>query len=178
MSYGTTTQRSPQGVTRVAARLPIWLYRLKLGWLFGDRFLMLTHIGRKTGQLRQVVLEVVRHDRASDTYIIASGWGELADWFRNIEKTPNVLVDAGSRRFEAVATRLPVEQAEREVRDYARRHPLAFRNLGGVMIGRRLTGTDADYQEMARSIPFVALRPRRRTTPTSEPNRTSATGGL
>jgi deazaflavin-dependent oxidoreductase (nitroreductase family) len=121
---------------------------------------MLTHIGRTSGLPRRTVLEVVGHDKASDTYIIASGWGEQADWFRNIQKTPNVLVDAGSRRFEAIAARLPAEQAEREVRDYARRHPFAFHKLAGVMIGRHWTNTDADFQEMVRSVPFVALRPR------------------
>jgi sugar diacid utilization regulator len=37
---------------------------------------------------------VVSHDEASDTYIVASGWGEKADWLRNIQKNPNVLIDA------------------------------------------------------------------------------------
>ena len=159
--------RPERGILRLMLRMPIWLYRLRMGRLLGNRFLMLTHIGRKSGVPRRTVLEVVGHDTASDTYIIASGWGQQADWFRNIEKTPNVLVDAGSRRFEAIAARLPAEQAEREVRDYARRHPLALRKLAGVMIGRGWTGADADYQEMVRSIPFVGLRPRSEAIPPS-----------
>src|SRR5581483_6476732 len=82
MRQGTMSQPAPRGVARRLARLPIWLYRLGLGRLLGERFLMLTHIGRTSGRLRQTVVEVVRHDRLSDTYIIASGWGERADWYR------------------------------------------------------------------------------------------------
>jgi hypothetical protein len=42
-------------------RAPIWLYRHGLGWLFGSRLLMLEHVGRKSGQPRYVVLEVIGH---------------------------------------------------------------------------------------------------------------------
>ncbi len=34
----------------------------RLGWLQGSRFLMLTHIGRKSGLARQTNIEVVGHD--------------------------------------------------------------------------------------------------------------------
>jgi deazaflavin-dependent oxidoreductase (nitroreductase family) len=151
--------RPPHGLARLAARLPIWLYRARMGWLLGDRFLMLTHTGRKSGLPRQVVLEVVHHDKDTGTYVIASGWGEKSDWFRNIQKTPKVIVHAKSRRFEAVAVRLSLEEAERELLDYARRHPVAFRELAGFMAGQRLKGTPEDCHLLARSIPLVVLRP-------------------
>jgi hypothetical protein len=73
MARGMTKRSAPRGLARLAFRLPIWLYHLRLGWLLGDRVLLLTHIGRKSGLPRQAVIEVVRHDPASDTYIIASG---------------------------------------------------------------------------------------------------------
>ena len=149
----------PRGLARLAARLPIWLYRARLGWLLGDRFLMLTHTGRKSGLPRRVVLEVVHHNKDTGTYVIASGWGEKSDWFRNIQKTPQVTIHAGSRRFEAVAVRLSLEEAERELLDYARRHPIAFRELAGLMAGQRLKGTPEDCHLLACSIPLVVLRP-------------------
>jgi hypothetical protein len=31
-----------RGLMRLALRLPIWLYRARLGWLLGERFLLLT----------------------------------------------------------------------------------------------------------------------------------------
>ncbi|MFV0642960.1 MAG: nitroreductase family deazaflavin-dependent oxidoreductase, partial [Sphingomonadaceae bacterium] len=98
-------------MTRLFLRAPIWLYRLHLGWLLGDRFLMFRHIGRKSGLPRYTVVEVVRHDRATGVYTIASGWGEKSDWFRNISKNPEAFVYTGRGRFPAVAARLPEEEA-------------------------------------------------------------------
>jgi deazaflavin-dependent oxidoreductase (nitroreductase family) len=140
------TQSRPSGALCLLLRLPIWLYRARMGWLLGERFLMLTHIGRKSRRPHQTVLEVVRHDRATGAYVIPSGWGEQADWLRNIQQTPNVLVEAGSRRFEATATRLSVDEVEQELRDYARQHPLAFRGLVALLMGRRSIGTDEAFR--------------------------------
>ena len=44
--------------TRWLVRMPVWLYRARLGFLFGNRLLMVEHIGRKSGRRRYVVLEV------------------------------------------------------------------------------------------------------------------------
>jgi hypothetical protein len=59
---------------RALMRAPIWLYRARLGFLFGSRTLMLEHIGRNSGARRYVVLEVVGHP-TPDVYVIASGFG-------------------------------------------------------------------------------------------------------
>jgi len=161
MTKKTTLGSAPRGLARLAIRLPIWLYRLRLGWLLGDRFLMLTHIGRKTGQPHQTVLEVVRHDQATGDYIIASGWGERADWFRNIQKNPHVLVASGERRREAIAEQLPVAGAAEELCDYTRRHPHAVRALSRLMIGERLSGSVEDCRRLAERVPILMLRARR-----------------
>ena len=39
----------PGKALRLGLRLPIWLYRLHLSWLLGERFLLLTHTGRNSG---------------------------------------------------------------------------------------------------------------------------------
>jgi monovalent cation:H+ antiporter, CPA1 family len=69
----------PRGMPRWLARLPLGLYHAGLGGLLGQRFLMLTHTGRKSGQPRQAVLEVVRYDEATGTVIIVSGFGPQSD---------------------------------------------------------------------------------------------------
>lgn len=143
---------------RWLSRLPTWLYRAHLGWLLGHRFLLLTHTGRKSGRKRQTVLEVVRHDRSTGAYIVASGWGEKADWLRNIEHTPNVTVQSGHERLDAAAMRLPIAEATREFSDYTKRHPAAVRALARFLIGERLSGTEEDCHRLAATIPLVALR--------------------
>jgi hypothetical protein len=65
MSTKLSDTKLPRGMLRWL-RMPIWLYRLRLGWLLGNRFLMLTHIVRKSGQPPQSVLEVVGHDCRAD----------------------------------------------------------------------------------------------------------------
>jgi deazaflavin-dependent oxidoreductase (nitroreductase family) len=152
------TKRPPQGLLRLMLRLPIWIYRLRLGWLLGNSFLLLTHVGRKTGLPHQTVVEVVSHNSTNDRYVIASGWGEKSDWFRNIQKTPEVRVQVGRRNFQAHATILSVAEAEEVLLNYARKHPAAFRELAKFMMGERLGATKEDCSRLAQSIPLVALR--------------------
>ena len=52
----------PAGALRLALRLPIYLYRPNLGWLFGHWGLLLIHQGHKSGLLREKVLEVALYD--------------------------------------------------------------------------------------------------------------------
>jgi len=150
--------KHPRGLKRIFFRFPILLYRAGLGWLLGERALMMSHTGRVSGLARRVVLEVMRHDRETDTCIVASGWGEKSDWFQNIRKNPLVEVIVGRRRFSALAQRLPRDDAEKEILDYARRHPTAIRQLGRL-IGYQLEHTPEGYRALVGVMPIVAIRP-------------------
>lgn len=138
-------------------RLPIVLYKAHLSWLLGDRFLLLTHTGRLTGLPRQAVLEVVRYDNAAKIYYVASGFGEKSDWFRNIQKRPEVTIQVGRQRMDARAEHLPQNESERELLDYAQRHPTALKNLAGIL-GYQLDGTEESLKTLSQVIPIVALR--------------------
>jgi deazaflavin-dependent oxidoreductase (nitroreductase family) len=159
MAMTDSIPRPPRGLLRLLARLPIWLYRARLGWLLGGRFPMLAHIGRKSGLPRNTVVEVVRYDQAIDAYYIVSGFGEKADWFRNICQTPDVTGHTDRRCLASVAERMSPEEAVSEFRDYARRHPTALRALSRVL-GYPWDRTQASYEELARLLPVVRLRPR------------------
>ena len=78
-------------------RLPIWLYRLKLGRVLGHRALLLTHIGRVSGKPRRAVLEVVHYDKDANTHYVASGFGEGADWYKNLLHNPDVTIQAAGK---------------------------------------------------------------------------------
>lgn len=152
---GTLRSKRPTGLSRLLFRVPIWLYRARLGFLMGGRFLMFEHTGRRSGKTRYTVLEVVRYDRQADTYVVASGWGERSDWFRNVIETPEVTVSSGFGRRPARALRLSPELAERELCDYARRHPAAFQTLSRMMLG---SVAQADCHAAAQVVPMVALK--------------------
>jgi deazaflavin-dependent oxidoreductase (nitroreductase family) len=147
----------PRGLKRWLARAPLWLYRARLGWLLGRRFLLLIHTGRKSGQRRYAVLEVMRHDPEAQTYYVASGYGPTADWFRNIRADPEVILSVGSRRTRAWAEPLPPQQAAAELAGYARRHPVAFRNIARVL-GIPAPQTADGFATLADLLPIVALR--------------------
>ena len=156
---GTLGDKPPQGLGRAFSRFPLWFYRLHLGCLLGERFLRLTHTGRNSGLERETVLEVVRHDALTDSYVIASGWGEKSNWFQNILKTPRVLISMGFRRnLPALAVRLSEQGAQSELKDYARRHPRAFRILASRILGSPTGETDVDSLLLARHIPIIVLQ--------------------
>jgi hypothetical protein len=69
----------PRGFARMLWRLPLWLYRLHLGWVLQNHFLLLTHTGRKSGLPRQTVLEVLHAEKATGNYTVFSGWRNQSD---------------------------------------------------------------------------------------------------
>ncbi|MGH3632438.1 MAG: nitroreductase family deazaflavin-dependent oxidoreductase, partial [Sciscionella sp.] len=91
-------------------RAPIRLYRARLGFVFGSRMLMFEHIGRQSGLSRYVVLEVLGHP-APGRYVVASGFGEEAQWFRNVRANPHVRLTVASR-LPATATARVLDSAE------------------------------------------------------------------
>jgi len=118
--------------------------------------LLLTHTGRKSGLPRYAIVEVMRYDKAADTYIVASGFGERADWFLNLQKTPCAKIQVGFRLLLVEARRLPPRDEEREVLDYAHRYPIPMRALIRV-IGYPWDGTEAGLHALTRLVPIVTL---------------------
>jgi deazaflavin-dependent oxidoreductase (nitroreductase family) len=158
--------KPPSGALLLLLRLPIAFYRLRLGWLLGQRFVLLEHIGRKSGQARQTVVEVIGHDRASDTYYIASGWGKRAQWYQNLLATPTITIQIGRRRLNVRAETLTPKEGAHILVDYRQKHPLATRELSRMLTGTNLTQASPEELEriVQESLPIVALRPRAEQT--------------
>jgi deazaflavin-dependent oxidoreductase (nitroreductase family) len=150
--------RPPAGVTRFLFRMPIFVYRLRLGWLFGSRLLLLNHIGRVSGKLRQTILEVAEHD--DDSYIVASGWGPSAAWYRNILHTPDVTIQVGTRTIPVTAVPLDKDIAGDVFTRYASRHRAAARYVLPRVLGYSVDGSDADFRAVGQHMPFVRFVPR------------------
>jgi deazaflavin-dependent oxidoreductase (nitroreductase family) len=139
---------------RALMRAPIWLYRARLGFLFGSRTLMLEHVGRKSGARRYVVLEVVDHP-APDTYVVASGFGGHAQWFRNLTANPRVRISiTGHGPRPATARRLPTAEADAVLADYVSRHPRAWARFKNVL--ENTLGTAISEHDTP--LPMVELR--------------------
>ena len=119
--------------TRGLVRAPVWLYRARLGFLIGPRLLMLEHTGRKTGQRRYVVLEIVGRP-APGTYVVVSGFGERAQWFRDSTANPRVRIwIKGRPPAAATARRLSPRHATAALAAYAASHPRVWAALKPVL---------------------------------------------
>jgi deazaflavin-dependent oxidoreductase (nitroreductase family) len=150
----------PRGFSRLLWRAPIWFYRLGFGWMLGGRFLLLNHVGRKSGLPRQAVLEVAGHDAQKDTYTVASGFGANSDWYQNVLKTPDVTIQVGRKQVAVRARPLYPDESGQVMVDYARRNPTAAKSLMRFC-GYRVDGSEQDYFIMGHDhIPFVVFEPR------------------
>ena len=72
-------RRKPGRLALAVFRLPLPLYRRGWGGLLGHTFLLLVHVGRKTGKPYSVVAMVLRYDRQTREAVICSAWGALLD---------------------------------------------------------------------------------------------------
>lgn len=133
--------------TRWLVRTPIWLYRARLGFVFGSRLLMLEHVGRVSGLSRYVVLEVIDHDHGR--YVVVSGFGTRAQWYQNVRAHPQVRVQVGSRApVPAVARQVEPAEAVAVLDRYAAAHPRAWASLRPVLektLGGRIDATGTDF---------------------------------
>lgn len=148
----------PTGLRRALFRAPIWLYRLRMGSLLGRRFVLINHVGRISGTLRQAVVEVVAIDGADGAITVASGFGDASDWYRNVLAAPTISVQVGSRRRLVIARRLTPDEASDAMADYANRHSRAGRELCRFM-GMRVDGSGGDFRAAGRRIPMLRLDP-------------------
>lgn len=117
---------------RSLVRAPIWLFRARLGFMWGSWLLLLEHTGRNSGAPRYVVLEVISRP-SPGTYLVGSGLGTRADWYRNIAANPRVHVTVG-RRYRAAATAqtLPAAQTSAVLHDLAQQHPRRWSAMSPV----------------------------------------------
>ncbi|KUH99958.1 nitroreductase family deazaflavin-dependent oxidoreductase [Mycobacterium sp. IS-3022] len=150
----------PHGLSRKLFRLPICFYRFGLGWIFGGRLLLLTHTGRVSGRPRRAVLEIIEHDRTDDSYVVASGWGSDAAWYRNVLRTPEVVIQVRNRKIRATAVPLTIEDGADIFTNYAVRHRIAAQFMLPRVLGFSVDGSEADFRAVGEQIPFIRFVPR------------------
>lgn len=154
--------RRPGWLLRVVFKLPLYLYRWRLGWLLGHRFVLLTHVGRKSGQVYQTVLEVIRYDPRTRKTVVISGYGARADWYRNLQAHPARRIETGRERYTPVQHFLDTAESYQELQDYRRRHPwllqILLRWFGGLF-GIQYEGQAATVRTLAAQTCLVAFRP-------------------
>lgn len=151
--------RPPSGLGKALFRLPLHLYRARLGFLFGRRILVLNHVGRVTGKPRQAVLEVIVRE-PDGSYVVASGWGTTAAWYRNVLQSPEVSIMVGTRTIPVTGVPVPTEEGADIMAQYATEHRAAAKFLLPRLMGYQVDGSLADFRAVGRHLPFLRFVPR------------------
>ncbi|HMC39913.1 MAG TPA: nitroreductase family deazaflavin-dependent oxidoreductase [Acidimicrobiales bacterium] len=160
---GAVATRRPRGLIRWWLRSPLALYRLHIGrfalgelllYLYGKPHVRVAHRGRRSGQVREVVLEVLDTDKETGEIPVAAMWGPDSDWYQNLRAAEAVEVEIRGRRFAPLQRFLEPVEAQGVLDRYRRRHPVWSR-MGGLLIRRPMN---------AEAMPMVGFRPATRAT--------------
>jgi deazaflavin-dependent oxidoreductase (nitroreductase family) len=139
-------------------KMPLVLYRLGLGWVFGNRFIQLTHKGRQSGRIYRSVLAVLHIDEESHEIKVVSPWSE-SNWFKNIQATPALEVETGNLRFSPKQRDLAPEEIAALLIDYRREHPLFSRIIARIP-GWKIDSTFEEFLDLAYTLRGVAFQPK------------------
>ena len=152
-------ERRQGRLLRIVMRAPTWLFRARLGRLLGNRFVYVVHRGRKTGLSRSTVLETIRYRRGTGEVVVVSGWGEKAQWYRNVLTSGADEVRVGAHRYVRPEQRQLSPQETVELLDeYVRQHPLAARLLESISSWR--FRQVQQRERIAQELPALAFTPR------------------
>ena len=146
-------------VVRLLFRVLDDLYDIGLGRLAGRRFLRVAHRGRRTGRTYHTVVEVIDYDPTTRESIVLSGWGDRADWYRNILKAPAIEITTAGQRYKPMQRMLDSKELYTRLQSYVARNRI-LRPLVRRTLGLALDGSAAD-QRMLEQHGYcgVAFRP-------------------
>ena len=144
----------PKGLKLILFRAPLYFYHLKLGFLFGERFIHLKHWGRKSGQLKETVIEVIDQDKTNGTLYSASGFGEQSQWFKNISVNNAVFVTLRNTEFEASASVLSADEATEVLLRYLKVYPHSIKSVARLS-GYEIDGSEKDVIAFSQIIKIV-----------------------
>jgi deazaflavin-dependent oxidoreductase (nitroreductase family) len=148
---------------RLLFHAPVHLYRWRLGWLLGRRFLLLSHIGRHSGMRRETVLEVLAYRQDGPEAIVMSAFGSNAAWLRNIEANPIAEVTIGSQRFPAVHRFLKTDDAVEVLKGYLQRNRLiapVVRFVLSRLVDFTFDGSHEQCRRLVEQLPLIGFRAR------------------
>jgi hypothetical protein len=105
----------------------------------------------------------VYHDEHQES-IVASAYGEAADWYRNIRARPARLIRTGRVEYVPAQRFLDPDETRAAAIEFCRTHRLEAKAASRVFaaMGAVPKDTGADPVDLIASLPMVAFRPQGR----------------
>lgn len=147
--FTATEERIARPVMRVMSAVNTWIYRVSGGriggkWMYGAPILLLTTVGRKSGEKRTAPLLYIGDGERVVLVGSQGGMSRDPQWVRNIEANGDVEIEIGTRKQAMKARRGTAEEKARYWPDLCKMYP-----------------DYADYQaRTVRDIPILILDPR------------------
>ena len=154
----------PKGLKLKLFRAPRYVYHLKLGFLVGERLIHLKHWCRKSGQLKETVIEVIDQDKTNGVLYSASGFGTQSQWFKNISVNNAVFVTVKNTEFKATASVLSADEATQILLRYAKAHPNSIKGVARLS-GYEMDGSEKDVIAFSQIIKIVKFTLHERINP-------------
>lgn len=151
-------RRRPGRLARVVMRMPLPLYHRGWGRLLDHTFLVITHLGRKTGKRRETVAMALAYDAQTREVIVCSAWGANSDWIRNIRARTALQIQIGHDSYQPVQRFLTEDESVEVATEFRRRHPWRTRVLASILGWGDLSSESA-VREFVRRRPFLSFRP-------------------
>ncbi|RJP53840.1 MAG: nitroreductase family deazaflavin-dependent oxidoreductase [Anaerolineaceae bacterium] len=154
--------KRPNRLLKFFFKIPVWLHKMGFGgWerLIGAQWMLITTTGRKTGRRREVMVDVMDYNEATDTYYIEAAYGARADWLRNIQSNPIFEAQVGRRNFKARANAISSEGASELLVQFYRRKPAYTRSVM-AMAGMKFKNED-ELRAIGKGLMLLAVRPQK-----------------
>lgn len=156
-----TFKGRPRDLLKLFFKMPLYLHKFGLvRWIekfSGAQWMLITTTGRKSGKPRQVMVDVMKHDKDSDTYYVEAAYGARADWVRNIKANPVFHGQVGRRKFAARAVEWTPDEGEEMLVAFYRNLPKYARvvmSLGGLKVK-----DETELRALTRKMLVVAIKP-------------------
>jgi deazaflavin-dependent oxidoreductase (nitroreductase family) len=147
--------RRPTGLLKVVLGFPLLLSRFGLTRLLGNRFVIITHVGRKSARVYRTPVEVVRYEPDADAWTVAAAWGSPPAWYLNITARPALTIEVDGRVVAHPDQQiLATSDAADALGTYVGKHRLAAGMLGRFLGWPPLDLPDA-IEEITKAMPMV-----------------------
>lgn len=138
-------------------KLPLILYKARLGWLLGHRFALLTHRGRRSGKTYRTVLAVLRFDPRTREIAAISAWSG-SQWFKNIVAAPPLSVETGRVHYVPLHRFLTASEIASLFEEYREKRPVFSRMVCRIP-GWKWDASHEELLDLANELRGVVLSP-------------------